>query len=171
MLRFVTPLTFAILFLFVHACAQKGPFVSSEGRFSIDLPGTPAEEINSRESAFGGKKLGWRNQGALFTVSYADRQDANNENAEKIVEASADGYISVIPKTGEVVSRNKITLDGYPGVEVVSREKDGFTVITRYYLVEKRIYCVVAMWTAGSADDYVRKTVDSFKLIKPATGQ
>jgi hypothetical protein len=73
----------------------------------------------------------------------------------------------VIPKTGEVVSRNKITLGGYPGVEVKVREKDGFTVITRYYVVAKRTYCVMAMWTARPVDRYVAETLDSFKVLAP----
>ena len=126
------------------------------------------EEKNSREAAFGGKKLGWRDERGLFTVSYADHPDTKNEDAEKIAEASADIYISLIPKAGEIVARNKITLDGYPGVEVKAREKDGFTVIARYYIVEKRTYCVMAMWMAGPNDDSVIKTINSFKAIKPA---
>jgi len=171
MIRFLILLSFTTPLLFIQACAQNKPFVSTEGRFSIDLPGTPMEEKNAREAAFGGKKLGWRERGVLFTVSYVDHPDTKNEDAEKIVEASADIYVTVIPKTGEIVARNKMTLDGYPGVEVKSREKDSFTVIARYYVVEKRTYCLMAMWTAGPNDDHVVKTLNSFKVIKPPAVQ
>jgi hypothetical protein len=168
MARIVILLSFIIPFLFIQARSQNKPFVSSEGRFSIDLPGPPMEEKNSQEAAFGGKKLGWRNEGVLFTVSYVDVPNAKTEDAEAVVAASADAYVGLIPKAAEIVSKIKITLDGFPGLEVRSREKDGFTVIARYYMVEKRAYCLVAMWTAGLKDEYVVKTLDSFKAIKPA---
>jgi hypothetical protein len=171
MVRIIILLSFTIPLLFIQACAQNKPFVSSEGQFSIDLPGTPAEEKNAREEAFGGKKLGWRNKEILFTVSYVNSPDARKEDAEATVEVSANGYIGAIPKSAEIVSKIKITLDGYPGVEVKTSEKDGFTVIARYYMVEKRMYCITAMWTAGPNDDYAVKTINSFKVIKPATVQ
>ena len=169
MTRLIFLSAFIIPFLFLHTCAQRGPFVSSEGGFSIDLPGAPGEDKNAGETKLGGKKLGWRDERALFTVSYVDTPNAKVEDGERIVSASADGYISALPKAAEVTSRNKISLDGDPGIEVKTREKDGFTVITRYYMVRQRLYCVVAMWMAGSNDDYVLKKIDSFKVIKSTT--
>jgi hypothetical protein len=125
----------------------------------------PGEEKNAAEARLGGKKLGWRTEKALFTVSYVDKPGASVEDAERTVSASADGFIAAIPKTGEVKARNKISLHGHPGVEVKVQEKDGFTVVTQYYLANQRLYCIVAMWTAGPNDDYVRSTLDSFQVI------
>lgn len=104
-------------------------------------------------------------------VSYADSPDAKKENAEGAVAASAEGYIGAIPKAAQIISKDKITLDGYPGFEVKSRESDGFTVIARYYMVEKRLYGITAMWMAGKNDDYAIKTINSFKVAKPTTTQ
>jgi hypothetical protein len=171
MIRFVILLSFTILLLFIQACAQTKPFVSSEGRFSIDLYTAPTEETNSAEAKLGGKKLWWKNGRATFMVSYGDAPNATKENAEAVVAASAEGYIGLIPKGAEILSKVKTNLDGYPGFQVKSQEKDGFTVIARYYVAEKRIYCVMVMWNAGSNDDYAVKTINSFKLISPAPVQ
>jgi hypothetical protein len=171
MVRIIILLSLTIPLLFIHACAQNKSFVSSEGGFSIDLTAPPFEEKNAPEATLGGKKLKWRNEGVLFTVSYVDKADARNEDAEATVTVSADGYTGAIPKSAEIIARNKIVLDGHPGVEVKAREKDGFTVIARYYMVDKRLYCIMAMWPAGPNDEYALKTIDSFKVIKPATVQ
>lgn len=163
MFRFITLLFFVPL-LFIESCAQNKSFVSSEGRFSIDLQTTPTEDKNSAEARLGGKKLWWKNERASFMVSYADNPDAKKEYAESAVIASADGYSSAIPKAAESISRKKIALDGHPGVEVASREKDGYTVIARYYMVDTRLYCIMALWTAGPNDTDVLRTLDSFKV-------
>ncbi|MBX3300274.1 MAG: hypothetical protein KF736_12520 [Acidobacteria bacterium] len=84
--------------------------------------------------------------------------------AEGAVNASADAFLGAIPKSAELVSRKKILIDGYPGIEVKVREPDGYTVLTRYYMVETRLYCVMALWNAGRNDADVIKTVDSFKV-------
>jgi hypothetical protein len=164
MLRLLSILLVTIPLLSLSACAQKKVFVSPEGRFSISLSSEPTEERNSGEATVGGKKLWWRTGLASFSVSYADYPSARKEFAERAVNASADAYIGAIPKSAEIVSRKNIELDGFPGVEVRSREKDGYTVVTRYYMVETRLYCTMALWTAGRGDSDVIRTMDSFKV-------
>jgi hypothetical protein len=164
MFRLISVLSVTILLLTISACAQKKGFVSSEGRFSIDLSSTPTEDRNSGEATVGGKKLWWRTGAASFSVSFADNPNAKKEFAERAVNASADAYIGAIPKSAEIVSRKNIELEGYPGVEVRSRESDGYTVVTRYYMVETRLYCTMALWTAGQSDSDVIRTLDSFKV-------
>jgi hypothetical protein len=146
MLRKIILVSFAFPLLFIQACAQTKSFVSSEGRFSIDLDKTPTEDKNSAEAKIGGNKLWWRTERATFSVSYADNPDAKKENAEGAVAASADGYVSAIPKAAEIISRKTIELDGYPGIEVMSKEKDGYTVIARYYMVTRAF---TALWLCG----------------------
>ena len=156
----------AFLFFASPACAQSKTFVSSEGRFSIDLGVKPTEVRNSAEASVGGKKLWWKTGTSTFSVSYVDNPNATAERANKAVHSSADAYIAAIPRSAEVVSRNEIQLDGYPGVEVRSREPDGYTVVTRYYMAGTRLYCVMALWMAGANDTVVLKTLDSFKVLK-----
>lgn len=91
MLRIVSHVLFVISLLTVQACAQNRPFVSSEGRFSIDLSSSPTEDKNSAEARVGGKKLWWRTAGVSFMVSYADNPNAKRELAEDAVNAAADG--------------------------------------------------------------------------------
>lgn len=104
MLRIVSMLSFAILLLTIQSCAQNKTFVSSEGRFSIDLSSSPTEDKNSAEAKVGGKKMWWRTEGVTFMVSYADNPNAKRELAEGAVNAAADGYLGSIPKSADVVS-------------------------------------------------------------------
>ena len=171
MIRIVILLFLTIPLLFSQACAQNKPYVSPEGGFSIDLPSTPSEVKDAQLAVIGGKKLGWKNDKASFTVSYADTPGASSANAESIVMGSADAYIAAMPKSADNIVKNKVSLEGHPGVEVKSREKDGFTVMTRYYVVDKRLYCVVAMWMGGPNDNYAIRTINSFKVLNPAAFQ
>ncbi len=164
MSRLFSTLLITILLFAVQSCAQSKEFVSPEGRFSIDLGSKPTDDTNSAEAKIGGKKLWWRTQQASFSVSYVDNPNAKRDLAERAVSASADGYIGSIPKSAEVVSRRNIELNGYPGVEIRSRESDGYTVVTRYYMVETRLYCIMALWTAGRGDSDVIRRLDSFKV-------
>ncbi len=164
MLRLFSTLLVTILLFAVQSCAQNKVFVSNEGNFAIDLDSPPSEDKNSAEAKLGGKKMWWRTEGASFMVSYVDNPDAKKELAESAVNASADGYIGSIPKSAEVVSRRKIELSGFPGVEIKSRERDGFTAVTRYFMVETRLYCTMALWTAGRNDSDVMRRLDSFKV-------
>lgn len=164
MLQKISLLSLTVLLLACQACAQNQTFVSTEGRFSIDLSSTPIEESNSPVASVGGKKLWWKTGNASFSISYADNPNAKKELAEGAVNASADAFLGAIPKSAELVSRKKIVIDGYPGIEVKVREPDGYTVLTRYYMVETRLYCVMALWNAGRNDADVIKTVDSFKV-------
>ncbi|HEV7643319.1 MAG TPA: hypothetical protein VGO50_05185 [Pyrinomonadaceae bacterium] len=171
MLRLTVLLSLTIALLFTQACAQNKTFVSSEGRFSIDLQEAPTEEKNAQLALRDAKKLWWRNERATFSVLFKHFVTEKAEDAEAVVATSADDYIGALPKAAEIVSKNKITLDGYPGFEVKSREKDGFTVINRYYQVEDRFYGVTVMWTAGPNDEYAIKTLESFKVLKAASVQ
>ena len=164
MVRIVSMLLFAVLMLTVQSCAQNKLFVSSDGRFSIDLNSSPSEDKNSAEARVGGKKMWWRTEGVSFMVSYADNPNAKKELAEGAVNAAADGYLGAIPKSAQLVSRTSIDLNGYPGIEVWSRESDGYTAVTRYFMVETRLYCTMALWTAGPLDADVIRRLDSFKV-------
>src|SRR5690606_9253343 len=99
-----------------------------------------------------------------FMVSYSVNPDAKKELAENAVSASADAYSLAIPKAAEILSRRKITLDDYPGVEIISREKGGYTATTRYFMVDTRLYCIMALAFSGPNNSYVTKTLNSFKL-------
>lgn len=154
----------AIVLFTCQACAQNKTYDSAEGRFSIDLGSTPTEERNSAEASLGGKKLWWKTANASYSVGYADNPNAKKELAEGAVNASADGFLGAIPKAAELVSRKKIEISGYPGIEVKVRESDGYTVLMRYFMVETRLYGVMALWNAGKNDADVLKTVDSFKI-------
>lgn len=166
MLRKLIPIFFAIQLLIFQGCAQSEPYVSSEGRFSIDLSAKPEEDKNSAEANLGGKKLWWRTSHATFMVSYADDPDAKKENAERAVMASADGFSLALPKGAEIISKKKIELDGYPGVEIMSRETDGYTAVARYYMVNTRLYCIMALWSARRNDKEVLTTLNSFKIVE-----
>jgi hypothetical protein len=165
MLRKIALIFFTISLLLIQGCAQSEPFMSSEGKFSIDISTKPDEDKNSAEAKLGGKKLWWRLEHATFMVSYADNPDAKKENAERAVMASADGFSLTIPKGAEIISRKNVVLEGYPGVEIMSREKDGYTAVARYYMVDTRLYCIMALWSAGRNDQKVSRTLNSFKVL------
>jgi hypothetical protein len=174
MIRASLILIFAALLFSADIYAQGNPFVSTEGRFSIALPRKPIEDVSTvlGEAKVPGRRFKWRVEEvqATFVVTYSDASWAKKEEAAERVEMAADGYIGALPGTAAVTLRRNMTLDGYPGVEVRAREKDGFVVVNRYYMANTRLYCVQAMWMSGPQDTRVLNIMDSFKIISKPEG-
>jgi hypothetical protein len=154
--------------------ARENSFVSTDGRFSIALPKT-IEKVSTvlGEAKVPAQRYKWRVEEvqATFMILHTDVPLAKKEEGVERVETAADGYIGALPGTATVTSRRNVTLDGNPGVEVKSREKDGLVVVNRYYMANTRLYCVQAMWMSGPQDDRVLKILDSFKITRTAAGK
>jgi hypothetical protein len=139
------------------------------------MPDTPVESVERRDSPAGELKmhLSMVNKGLEGTclVGYADYPDSfRNISADTVLDAGAMGGVSHSGST--LVSKKRITLQGYPGMEVVMQppEKDipgGGLAITRIYWVAPRIYITLAGGRNSSSNDaMMAKFHDSFKLRK-----
>ncbi|ELS04769.1 hypothetical protein Xen7305DRAFT_00045050 [Xenococcus sp. PCC 7305] len=127
-------------------------YVSQEGRFSIDLPMEPSEEISSLE--FGETKFDWKvleshNLHSLdddsYAVAYADvSADDLQQGADELLEQVGINLIQKAQPLEIIEAGKSISLDGHPGRSFVFTTKEGQIGAVHFYLVNQRLYGVGA---------------------------
>jgi hypothetical protein len=154
----------ALLLLLLSACGASWQTVSQSG-FTIEMPGTPAEEPQS-ESGMTGNLYTVALNDEEFTFSYTDYQATfNAANPEELLNAATGGAVRSI--NGTVTSERSLTLNGKPGKEIIG---DGtlprnLTFISRIYWDSPRLYTLVYMRARGTpVSANGEKFLNSFKL-------
>lgn len=140
-------------------------FISEEGGFSIDLPGSPPRQTGKSNSV-NYYEYTWPTNIGLYTVRYLDADHpignnlSNNTTLWKLRE-------SVLAKSGGKAERDQeIMLGDYPGRELVINDERGI-YLQRFYLVGRRVYDVSALLPdrIRSMRDRAEAVLNSFKLI------
>jgi hypothetical protein len=156
----------------VGCSARQREFTSSEGRFRVLMPGTPTEQPEG-EDTFAGPASGKRFLAVVGTpeteryrgygVSYIDYPERyiRSMSAEKIFKEQKD---SVVPSDGSLVQERTMTISGHRGFELEVAWHDGKTVVFHMYLVEQRLYMVVAKYPGGTRPPEVDAFFNSFQL-------
>lgn len=158
----------------VSDSVQWQEFSSTEGGFSISMPGQPTERelpvrggngpVSSREFA-----LALEEGKIVYSVNYADLPTISTElNASQInllLDGARDASVRNL-KNGQLVSERGIELNGYIGREIEVANPDGFSAKTRIYWVQPRLYMIVVASTAETdLDREAERFLDSFRLL------
>lgn len=141
-------------------------FTSKAGRFSISLPGKPAEMKQQVSAPTGKLELHFFTvapaEGSAYVLYYYDypKGAIKEDKREGLIESVCDGYVKQVG--GKQVARTKVTLgkEKHPGREVVVEmpEKKQF-YRARVYLAGNRLYQVMTM----GPNDFARgKKADEF---------
>ena len=150
-------------------------FSSSEGRFSVLIPGVPTEKIIKVNTKAGIVDLHiLQLEGTEFNylaVSYGDypKETVTKENINKILDGARDGAVSNVH--GKLISELIITLDNYPGREIKVEIPNGkHILISRIYLVRNRLYSISLITHKNNIFttelyDKAHKFFDSFQLM------
>lgn len=151
------------------ALGDASTFVSDEGNFSINFPGTPTEETQSVPTEVGNIEMVTfmyeKSATEVYMVAYSDYPSALIElsNAKDLLGGAKDGALGTY---GATVSTEKdITVDGNPGM-YFKANSDSYYVTYEIYLVENRLYQIVILKDGAYAteDDY-NKFTKTFKLL------
>jgi hypothetical protein len=145
-------------------------FNSPEGRFSIGAPTKPQENVKDIDSDVGKLQLhSFASSSAIayFMVSYGDYpNEPAADRRELVLDGVRDGVIKGLE--GELISETKISINGYPGRQLLARktiEGSETTFNWRIYLVGPRVYQVaVATKKSDSATPEITKFLNSFRL-------
>jgi hypothetical protein len=155
--------------LLVSGCgkAEFKEFASADGRFKVQMPGTPKEQTQTAAGVTM-KIYTLEEKDGAYAVSFADMPIPAGESEAQLqarLDGSRDGMLR---NTGGILtSESKINLSGkYPGREVQAdiASKKGI-LRARFYLVDRRLYQVVVTGTkpwATSAN--ATKFLDSLVL-------
>jgi hypothetical protein len=135
---------------------------SKEGRFSVQMPGTPQTQSQSTAGVtMTGEIVDLGDE--AYTVMYGDLPPTGSFDLDKGVE----GFVSGV--SGTLVSKKEIAVDGNPGREFecsITKPVTG-SASGRVILAGRRVYQVIAMGKGCNLNSpNVQKFVSSFKLEK-----
>jgi hypothetical protein len=135
-----------LMFCGIQAFAQGDwkRFTSSKGGFNVLMPGTPKESVEFLDEE---KKLALyqflveKEQGNIaYLTTYSDYNpdDVKRVKADTLLDNASEGARNAVK--GKVVRKQKITLNGNPGLEFEFDLPDNGKYIARIYLVKARLY-------------------------------
>ncbi len=146
-------------------------FKSNEGRFTVQMPGTPVEKILDKQGTAKQYQYIVANDDGAYLVSYQDNpglQKATKDELAKALEGAQKSAQTAVK--GKLIQAKEITLDKeYPGreYEFEAAKIPGGIFRARAYLVNGRLYQLIV---AGKKDFATSKEadqfLDSFKLVK-----
>ena len=141
------------------------PFESTEGGFVIAFPGKPGFQTRTVQAAAGplvnqiyGLDIGV----SVFVVSFTDMPfpvpSGNKELVNRALDAGRDRALA--GARGKLISEVPLTLDGYPGRNLLYSDGDGLTH-SRSYIVGNRLYQLLVV-----SDDYRNSSTEDQKFFK-----
>jgi hypothetical protein len=118
-------------------------FISSDGCFSIHPPDRPskaeAEAYDSPKGRVSGYKYSWYTSDGIYNISYSEfpyeLDDVRISN--KFLNNLRDKLVSKVH--GQLQTDAPLSIDDYPGREIIIRKSDG-ALIERMYLVDRRLF-------------------------------
>ncbi len=149
-------------------------FTSTEGRFSVWMPGAPNQQTQPVTTDSGSIDLivfTAEDRSGGYAVMYSDFPGGvSPANANAVLETTMQGGVSNMQ--GTLLRQSNITLRGYAGreiqVDVPAQNSQPASLLTaRYYLVDNRLYQLLVITHKDQpTSDALRKFFDSFNLIK-----
>ena len=140
-------------------------FSSSEGKFAVSMPGTPKQETETDEDGLTSHSftVELENPNSAYLVTYYDVPEVAKATPEQIKEL-LDGTPDAFAKGGnaQLTRSQNIILDGNPGREFEFTSTEGFSGKGRVYLVEERLFLVVAI---APQSQNIQQFLDSFRLL------
>jgi hypothetical protein len=141
------------------------PFPSSQGLFSVLLPGTPTQANTSVNTHLGTIPVNMtyvnRNKEAIYLVAYSDLPPnvsiKNSKEMNQILTEVVSGFSQ--GARAKLLSQKSIKLKNFPGKEIRLQLDKKLTARARIYLVNKRLYQVVV---ATNQEQNLAKSIQGF---------
>jgi hypothetical protein len=156
----------AAIIVAILGCQLSPPpfteFVSEEGGFSVSMPGPPNEKSETTSEGVLSYTYYVETSDATYIVVYSDfrRDFVENNDPESILDTVQDGAVG----NKELLSSEPITLDGHPGRDLKIQTSDGTVAFTHFYLVDVRLYQLIASTESGTMTAEIGEFFDSFTL-------
>lgn len=146
-------------------------YTAPDNSFTVELPGKPLSETTQAPIEGGGTKPMTLvsvkpTTRTAYMCSYAEDENIGSKSPDEVLEAARDGSLS---KTqGTVISQKRLTVQGYPALEIQARARGNSLLDARIVVAGKRLYVIMAVAT-GEQDreaNAIRRIFDSFKVMR-----
>ncbi len=151
-------------------------FTSEGGRFSVLMPGTPTEQVQTQNTALGDINVviyqAIKDNSMLYQVAYSDYpQELVDLFEDKNAMLQENIDLAFSNMNGTIDQMQDVPLQGHPGKEIIGQveiEGNRYFVKWRFYLVGNRLYQVMAMdMTNTMPMEEVDMFLNSFTLATP----
>jgi hypothetical protein len=147
-------------------------YTAPDNTFTVELPGKPSVETTQAPVEGGGTKPMTLvsvkpTNSTSYMCSYAEDKNIGDKSSDEVLEAARDGSLG---KTqGTVISQKRLTVQGYPALEMQARARGSSLLDARIVVAEKRLYLMVAVTTVERDREpkVIQRMFDSFKVIHP----
>jgi hypothetical protein len=147
-------------------------FTSEEGRFSILLPRTPRQTVETVDTPVGEideYAFTVIHGNITYIASYSDYpRNVLTSDPQAILDAFRNSAVASVE--GKLLNERSISIDGYLGRELkikIADDADTAIVRLRIYLVGNRLYYIYTLAPEERASSpSVDKFLDSFKLVR-----
>ncbi|MFB2895904.1 hypothetical protein ACE1CI_23590 [Aerosakkonemataceae cyanobacterium BLCC-F50] len=143
--------------------ASWNEFSSEKGRFAVSMPGTPKEETETNQDGSTEHSFSLISDDSAFLIHYSDIPDIENLSKEEIttlLDKAPNDFAK--DAKAKLINAQTVSLDGHPGKEFELKLKEGINGKGRVYLVNQRLYIVLAM---AAKPENQQIFLDSFRLI------
>ncbi|HSE31120.1 MAG TPA: hypothetical protein VLA93_06055 [Pyrinomonadaceae bacterium] len=140
-------------------------FTSGLGRFTVAMPSTPTDKMETTKSEHGPYTTHLfivRDALSVYLIGWVDYDPSFNFNKQSELEANRDNFVKGINAT--LLTSSPTTIDGYQAIEFVAETTDR-VFKSRVYMVGRRPYQIV-IGTPKGQDDSVQTSrfFNSFKI-------
>ena len=140
-------------------------FTSGSGRFSVLMPETPTDKMETTQSEHGPYTTHLfivKDTTSVYLIGWVDYDASFNFNRQAELEANRDNFVTGVKAT--LLTSNPTTIDGYNAIEFVAETTDR-VFKSRVYMVGRRPYQIVIGSPKGQ-DDSVQTSrfFNSFKI-------
>ncbi len=150
----------------VNSLWQK--FTTLRGNFSVLLPGEPQPTF--KVSGVSGFEVNRPQESVIYGVSYMDFPTNPQARPGGIEEVFAGAQVGFEENQHVLVDSHPISLQGNPGRDMKFIRSDGVTIRCRVYVVEQRLYLVMARTTREkSLTKSIEGFLNSFQIAQLAT--
>ena len=143
-------------------------FTSDLGRFSVLMPETPTDKVETTPSEHGPYTTHLfivRDTSNVYLIGWVDYDPKFNFNRQSELEANRDNFVKGLKAT--LVSTRMTTIDGYQAIEFTAETADR-VFKSRVYMVGRRPYQIVIGTPKGSDDTVaLNRFFNSFKINQP----
>ncbi len=147
-------------------------YTAPDNSFTIEFPGKPTVEAAQAPVAGGGTKpmslISVKpSTTTSYMVSYVEDDNVASKSVDDVLSNARDGSLS---KTqGTVLQQNRLTIQGYPAMDIQASARGNSRFDARFVVVGKRLYMIMAAATVEQdrAPKNIQRMFDSFKINHP----
>ena len=140
-------------------------FTSDEGRFSVLMPETPEDKMETTPSAHGPYTTHLfivKDTTSVYLIGWVDYDPSFNFNRQAELEANRDNFVKGISAT--LLSTRATVINGYSAIEFTAEAGDR-VFKSRVFMVGRRPYQIVIGSPKGTDDTAeVNRFFNSFKV-------